>query len=105
MEQLREDLTEQKLGSLRAEARYWEWKDVKNNQLTQYKEMLKVAADMKADHYVSEALNGLLTNLKNGARFFWGEIPSVVSMLDGLPAQYQFEAQQVRELLKSTPRD
>ena len=84
--------------SSNAEARYWELKGVNANVLTQYKQMLKLAIELNAEHEISYSLEGLSDMLKKGVTIHWAYIPELNHMLDSLPAIFLAQVETIKKL-------
>lgn len=88
-----------KYDTLQAEARYWELKKVKSNELTQYRQMLPIAIELKAETAISTCLDALLTLMRGGERLFHAYVSDLVATLDSLPPKYAAQVSALKKFL------
>lgn len=87
--------------AIESEARYWELKGVKGNEIDRYRDMLPLAIELNDENAISKSLEGLLRMFKAGVFPFYGYVPSLVTTLDSLPAKYSTEVAAIKESLKN----
>ena len=85
--------------AIRAEARYWEAKEVPSNALTRYLSMLSYGQKEDDANKIGQALEGIRKQLEEGGQIYHLILPSVLSQLDSLPQGYEMQVEKIKSLL------
>jgi hypothetical protein len=84
----------------RSEARYWEWKDVKANEVTQYLGMLNLALGRNDEFEVSYAMKKLDELVPQVRQLHSSDVTQFVSLIARLSSDYSIQAERIRENLR-----
>jgi len=100
LESCRQSISQLRIESLNAEARYWELKNIPANVFFANLRMLKLAIGTKSDTEIGSALESMRHVLEGGTSLYHVHIPMVVELMNSLPDKYSPQAEALRFALK-----
>ncbi|MEL7834275.1 hypothetical protein [Fodinibius sp. Rm-B-1B1-1] len=93
---------QRKLESYKAERRYWELKEVEQNEMSLYRQILKLAIELNDETEISYALQGIRELYKKGIDSGPAFEPVLMKLLENLPSKYSEEVASIKSMIRKS---